>query len=174
MADITLSSRTMIRPYRTRTGSPRIVTFPAASTAASTARIVAGQVVQTDATSSSAHKIVRCSTAAGLPNLSTQIVGVAAASDDGTETDPKLAVWVADGVTEFLFPTKIAGTASTLVGTTLGLGFDSTLSIHYLGAQSSAADCRVWVTDVIGVGDTNGYVVGKFFSTAVSPVVLTR
>ncbi len=174
MADITLSSRTIIRPYRTRTGSPRVQAVPVASTAASTARIVMGQVVQTDATSTSNHKIIRCSTASGHPNLSTQIVGIAAQSDDGTVTDQPISVWMADGDTEFLFPTKIAGTGSSLVGTALALGYDSTLTIHYLAANSTAGDLRVWVTDVIGAGDTNGYVVGKFFSTAVAPLALTR
>jgi len=174
MSDITLSSRTGIRPFRSRAGSPRIVTYPAASTCASTARIVAGQVVQLDATSTSNHKIIRASTAAGHPNLSTNIIGIAAQSDDGTVTDPPLSVWAQDGNTEFIFPTKIAGTGSSLVGTALALGFDSTLAIHYLAANSTAGDLRVWVTDVLNPGDTNGYVVGRFFSTAVAPAVWTR
>lgn len=174
MADVTLSSRTGIRPYRSRAGSPRIVTFPAASTCASTARIVSGQVVQLDATSTSNHKVIRASTAAGHPNLSTTIVGVAAQTDDGTTTDPMLSIWAQDANTEFIFPTKIAGTASSLVGTALALGFDSTLAIHYAVANSTAGDLRIWVTDVINAGDTNGFVVGRFVSTAVAPAVWTR
>lgn len=175
MADITLSSRTLIEPYRTRTGSPRIVTPPVASTRASTAAITAGVVVQFDLTSTSNHKIIRCSSAVATALQSTTIAGVAAAADpaDGT-TDPKVSVWAADGGTEFIFPTKIAGTASSLVGTALSLCWDSTLSINYAMASSSAGTEAIWCTEVINAGDTNGYIVGKFFSTRVSPAVWTR
>lgn len=175
MADITLSSRTTIRPYRSRAGSPRIGTYPAASTRASTAAITAGVVVQFDLTSTSTHKIIRCSSAATLTGLlSTTICGVSAGVDDGTTTDPAISVWVADPNTEYIFPTKIAGTASTLIGTPLSLAWDSTLSIHFLFPSTGAGSESVWVTEVPGVGDTNGYVVGKFFSTRVSPAVWTR
>ncbi len=176
MADITLSSRTAIRPYRSRTGSPRIITPPVASTRASTAAITPGVVVQFDLTSTSTHKVIRCSSGATLAGLlSTTIAGVAAAADpnDGS-VDPKIAVWAADQNTEFIFPTKIAGTASTLVGTPLSLAWDSTLSIHFLFPSTGAGSESVWVTDVPVPGDTNGYVVGKFFSTRVSPAVWTR
>lgn len=175
MADITLSSRTAVRPYRSRAGSPRILTPPAASTRASTAAITAGVVVQFDLTSSGGHKIIRCSSAVATALQSTTIAGVAAASDpnDGT-VDPKLSIWAADANTEFVFPTKIAGTASTLIGTPLSLCWDSTLNINYAMASSSAGTEAIWCTDVINPGDTNGYIVGKFFSTRVSPAVWTR
>lgn len=153
-----------------------------ASTCVSTAAIKVGNVVQFDIVSDTAsHRLVRASTAAGHPNLSTNIAGVACASDtsDGSTTGlgdglRPITFWAADPNTQFIFPTKIAGTASTLRGTALALGFDSSLGIHYLAANSSAGDLRVWVTDVINPGDTNGYVVGRFFSTAVSPRVWTR
>jgi len=181
LADITLSSLTVIRPYKSRAGSPRIIT-PDASTAVSTALIKVGQVVQFDTgTSSAAHRVIRCSTAGGHPNLSTEFAGIAAASDtsDGSTTGQgegkrQISVWAADANTEFLFPTKIAGVASTLVGTALALGFDSTLAIHYLAANSTAGDRRVWVTEVPNPGDTNGYVAGYFTSTAINPTVGRR
>jgi hypothetical protein len=175
MADVTLSSRTTIKPYRSRAGSPRIVTPPVASTRASTAAITAGVVVQFDLTSTSHHKIIRCSSAVATALQSTTIAGVAAAADpvDGT-TDPKISVWAADGNTEFVFPTKIAGTASSLVGKPLSLCWDSTLSIHYAQASTAADTEAIWVTDVINPGDTNGLVVGRFFSTRVAPAVWTR
>lgn len=182
MADITLSSRTVIRPYRVRAGQPLTLTRDA-STCVSTARIVVGNVVQFDIlTETASHRLVRTSTAGGHPNLSTNIAGVAAASDtsDGStsglgEGKRPISFWAANATTEFLFPTKIAGTASTLVGTPLALGFDSSLGIHYLvGHNSTVGDARVFVTEVINPGDTNGYVVGYFQSTAVSPAVQPR
>jgi hypothetical protein len=175
VADITLSSRTTIRPYMTRTGSPRIFTPPVASTRASTEAITAGVVVQFDLTSTSHHKVIRCSSAVATALQSTTIVGVAAAADpvDGS-VDPKISVWAADGAATFIFPTKIAGTASSLVGRALSLCWDSTLNINYAMASSAGGTEAIWCTDVINPGDTNGYVVGKFFSTRVSPGVWTR
>jgi hypothetical protein len=176
MADITHSSRTTITPYRSRAGSPRIIALPVASTRASTAAITPGVVVQFDLTSTSHHKIIRCSSATGLQGiLSTTIAGVAAAADpaDGS-VDPKIAVWAADANTEFRFPTKIAGTASSLVGTLLPLAWDSSHSFHFLFPSTGAGSESVWVTEVPNPGDTNGYVIGRFQSTRVSPAVWTR
>jgi len=175
LADITLSSRTLIQTYRSRAGSPRITALPVASTRASTAAITSGVVVQFDLTSTSNHKIIRCSSAVATALQSTTIAGIAAQADpaDGS-VDPKISVWVADANTEFLFPTKIAGTASSLVGTPLSICWDSTLNINYAMASSSAGTEALWCTDVINPGDTNGYVVGRFFSTRVSPAVWSR
>jgi hypothetical protein len=180
MADLTLSSRTMIRPYEGDFFSTPTLTRDA-STCASTATIKVGQVVQFDIVSETAsHRLVRASTAAGHPNLSTNFAGIAAMSDasDGSTLSANgarpLTIWPATPGKRFLFPTKIAGTASTLMGTALALGYDSTLAIHYLAANSTAGDLRVRVTDVINPGDTNGLVVGYFLSTAVSPTVAPR
>ena len=169
----------MIRPYRSRAGSPLTLTRDA-STCASTATIKVGQVVQFDIVSETAsHRVVRASTAEGVI-LTTNVCGIAAATDasDGSTLSANgarpVTVWAADANTEFLFPTNIAGVASTLVGTGLALHWDSTRTIHFLGANSTAGNLRVWVTEVPNPGDTNGYVVGRFFSTAVSPAVWTR
>lgn len=184
MADVTHSSRAIVRPYRCATGSPRIQDFQA-STCASTARIGVGQVVSFDLTDTAAHRIVRCATAAGAdPILSTSIAGVSAQADDsdGSTTglsnplNRRLSVWLADPNTEFVFPTKVV-VASTLVGTCLELTWDSTLSIHHLSANSTAGDRRVWVTGIeptTAIGDTGGFLIGKFTSTAVSPAVTLR
>ena len=180
MAQITHSSKTGIFAFRTRSGSPRILTFDA-STAVSTSLIVAGQVVQFDVTDGATHRIVKASTAGGHPLLSTSIVGIAAASDvsDGStsglsERKRQIPVWAADGNTEFLFPSKISNVASTLVNTALALGYDSTLNFHYLAANSTAGDRRVWVTEVQNPGDSNGYLWGRFFSTACAPAAQNR
>ena len=175
LADITLSSRTVIRPYRSRAGSPRIQAIPVASTRASTAAIAPGQVVQFDGTSTSNHKIIRTSSNAALNGLlPVTVAGVAAQADpaDGS-VDPKISVWTADGDTEFIFPTKIAGTASSLVGTALSLAYDSSLAINFLMASTGAGE-MVWVTEVPSPGDTNGFVVGKFQSSRVSNAVWVK
>jgi hypothetical protein len=174
MADITLSSRTVIRPYRSRAGSPRIQAIPVASTKASTAAIAPGQVVQFDGTSTSNHKIIRCSSNAALNGLlPVTVAGVAAQADpnDGS-VDPKISVWTADGDTEFIFPTKVA-TASSLVGTAMSLAYDSSLAINFLMASTGAGE-MVWVTEVPNAGDTNGFVVGKFQSSRVSNAVWVK
>jgi hypothetical protein len=176
MAQISLSSNTGISPYRSRAGSPRIATFQGASTAASTAIIRVGQVVQFDVTSTSAHRLVRSSTGT-TAIVSTTIAGVAAGafSPDGVSASTgSLSIWAADGQTEFKFPTKIAGTTPELLGTLMSLEFDSSLSIHYLRANSTAGDQRVRITEVLNPGDTNGYVVGVFISSACSPAVCQR
>lgn len=176
MAQISLSSNTVIRPYRTRTGSPRIATFQGASTAASTAVIRVGQVVSFDLTSTSSHRLIRCSSAAaGI--LSTSIAGIAAAGFSpalGSGSSASIPIWAADGETEFIFPTKISGTTPALLGSIMGLDYDSTLAIHHLAINSTAADQRVRITEVIDVGDTNGYVAGVFISSACSPAVCQR
>lgn len=176
MAQISLSSNTTIIPWRSPQGSPRIVTFGGASTAASTAVIRPGQVVSFDDTSTSAHRLIRCSTGA-TAIVSTTICGIAAQGftpTAGTGSSATLSVWAADGKTEFRFPTKIAGTTPETVGTLMSLEYDSTLAIHYLRANSTAGDQRVRITDVLDAGDTNGYVVGVFISSACSPAVCQR
>jgi hypothetical protein len=183
MADVTHSSRSQVTAYRSPHGSPQIRSFQE-STAVSTAVIAAGQVVSFDLTDTAAHRIVRCSTGVGAaPILSTSICGVSASgsTSDGSTTglsnanNRRIDVWLADGATEFKFPTKLV-LASTLVGTALELSWDSTLSHHHLSANSTGGDLRVWVTEIVPgtVGDTGGYLIGQFTSTAVSPTVRMR
>lgn len=174
MADVTLSSRTLIRPYKSRSGSPRIITPPVASTRASTAAITPGVVVQFDLTSTSHHKIIRCSSGVATALLSTTIAGIAAQGEDTSVTDGPISVWAADNNTEFIFPTKIAGTASSLVGQPFAICWDSTLNINYAAPSTAGGTEAIWVTEVINAGDTNGSIVGRFFSTRVSPSVWTR
>lgn len=169
MADITLSSRTIIRPYRCATGSPKTFTYQL-STCPATGVIKVGNVVQGD--TNVASNDFRLRRSAGAPNiLSTVFYGIAAASDDsdgsttslGTKT---LTIWRADADTEFLFPTKSV-TASTDTNKLGGLDWDSTLGIAYaVPSNSTAGDARIRITEVINPGDTNGYVAGVFLSTA--------
>lgn len=177
MADVTHSSRSIVRVYRSPYGAPRVTTYDE-STAASTATIAVGQVVAFDATDGATHRIIRCSSAAGRL-MPANIVGISAAgsTSDGSTTGigsigRKLTVWAAAPELEFKFPFK-GVIASTLVNTGLALHWDSTLSIHEVAANSTAANLTVRITDVIPgtVGDTGGYLVGRFFSSVVAPSV---
>lgn len=179
MADFTHSSRSYIKVYRSRYGAPAVRSYDESS-AASTAVIKFGQVVMLDATDGATHRVVRCSTANGAdPILATNIVGVSgtdSASDGSTATigqeTRKVSVYEATPEVEFLFPTKVV-IASTLVNTGLELSWDSTLSIHHVSANSTAGDRIVRITDVIPgtVGDTGGFLVGRFYSSVVAPSI---
>lgn len=180
MADFVHSSRSYVKAYRSRVGSPPVTSYQE-STAASTAVIGFGQVVQFDQTDTAAHRIRRASTMAGqAPFLGANIVGVSAeaSTSDGSTTgladyrNRQISVWEAAPNTEFLFPTKVV-IASTLVNTGLELSWDSTLSIHHLTANSTAGDQTVRVTGIIPgtVGDTGGFLIGRFFSSVVAPSI---
>lgn len=185
MADFVHSSLSRVRPVRSYKGSYTIRSFQA-STSVSTSQILPGQVVAFDDAASSANfRIVRCSTAAGqTPILSTNICGVSMEADtsDGSTAglanplNRLIAVAVADGTTDFAFPTKVV-IASTLIGTGLELSWDSTLGIHHLSANSTAGDQFVRVVDILPtttLGDTGGFLIGRFYSSAVSPIVANR
>jgi len=186
MADFTHSSRSVVRVARSNVGQP-VIRHYEASTSVSTSRIAFGQVVSFDLESSATHRLVRCSTGGGgqAPILSTSIAGVSAGADlsDGSTGDaayplgPKrtIPVYVADHDTEYEFPTKIV-LASTIIGLGYELSWDSTLSIHHVTVNSTAGDQRVFITgfDPARAGDTGGFVFGRFFSTAVSPIVQAR
>lgn len=167
-----------MRWYRTKGGGSKTTDYQE-STAASTAVIGFGQVVQLDQTDSAAHRIRRASTMAGqAPFLGTNVVGVSAeaSTSDGSTTgladyrNRNIQVWEATPDTEFLFPTKLV-IASTLVNTGLELSWDSTLNIHHLSANSTAGDQTVLVSGIPylnTVGDTGGYLIGRFFSSVVA------
>lgn len=175
------STATRIRPYRARLG---LGTFPIAhfqeSTIvagnASSDAIKVGDVVQFDVNvATAAHRLVRASTMANVPNVvSTALIGIAAntPASTATATTPGptggVAVYLATPGVEFLFPTKLAGAShvSSLVGSRRALGYDSTDNIFYLDVgNSTAGDASVIVTEVVDAGTTNGLVVGRFIST---------
>ena len=177
MAEITLSSNSIVRPYRAAKGSPRILHIQG-STFAAGSSIVLGDVVSSDtAVGSNAFRAVKMT--AHIP--STAIFGVAASNDAqdgstganglGAPSSLKIPVWIAERDTEFIGYTKDAGSTacqSTLVGTLRCIARDSTLGIWYVDtANSTAGDVRIRITDVPSPGDTNGAVVFRFLSTAV-------
>jgi len=176
MAQLTNSTRTTPRPYRSRKGDFTIWHFEP-STAISTAAIKYGDVVQFDVNTVNG-KIVKSSTMANVPNvLSTALLGIAldasalAGSSAGGE---KLAVCLGDNATEFLWPTKQAGAdhGSSLVGLRRAIGYDSSLGMFYIDtANSTAGDATLIITECIDPGTTNGLYAAKFNSTNVARFV---
>lgn len=179
MADVTHSSRSCIRVGRVAKGSARMLAFEE-STCASTAVISFGNVVVFDSTGATTgiHRIIRASSAAdGTPFLASNIVGVAAqgSTSDGSTTGlgtrgRDINVYVADPGTEFEFPTKVV-IASTIVGSAMELTWDSTSNFNYVATNSTAGDARVYITGISAksqVGDTGGWLLGRFHSSAVN------
>lgn len=172
MAQITNSSRTTPRPYRSRKGDYTVLSFEP-STAISTAAIRYGDVVQFDVNvAGQRNKIVKSSTMANVPNVvSTAFVGIALATSElagSSAGGEKLQVCLADSFTEFLWPTKQAGAdhGSSLVGASKAIGYDSTLGMFYMDmANSTAGDAALVITECIEPGTSNGQYVAKFLST---------
>lgn len=182
MAQITLSSRATPSPYRSDKGDFRISAFQP-STAASTAGIAFGDVVVFDQNTSTAnHRVTRLSTITGGGGriLSTAVIGIAVEAESSSPSASaanasKVLVASAGQHTEFKFASKLTGAqhASSIVGTRMPLGYDSTLGIVYVDvANSSAGDASVIVTELLSdEGTTNGFVAAKFISTQVARLI---
>ncbi len=188
MADWTLSTATVFRPYRSLHGSP-IIKYFQESTCASSQTIHLGQVVTTDTnvTTGGDRLVIAPSSGGNGANLMQvaiiSLVGVAAmgSTSDGTttglsvHTNKQLPVWVADDETEFLGYLKGSGpAASSLIGLDKAIIYDTTLATYFIDStNSTAALVAVHITDIpdYAVGDTNGPVVFRFLSSNVSPSV---
>jgi hypothetical protein len=189
VADKTNSSRTTPRPYRSRHGTYQFKTFEE-STCVSTATIRYGDVVQFDVNSgTAAHRIVKSSTMANVPNvLSSAFLGIAmdTSTSDGSTTgllssavgqfnanSKVLNVCLATPGTEFWFPTKSSVVTSTCLGTRRAIAYDSTLSMFYVDiGNSTAGDATVIITDIPEPGnDANNPVIVKFLSTATARLI---
>lgn len=173
MAEITLSSGSVCRPFRSPWGAFPIKHMIPIST---NARIDVGRLVHTNwtaQTTSNAGQIVQ-STA----DNAFMIVGFAASSlaagSSGTSNNP-IPVFEANPMVEFVANTKGAALGSSQIGLRRTLHWDSTLNITYVDlTASTAADWRVIVTGMNGengvtglqgtVGDTGGQVTFRFFT----------
>jgi hypothetical protein len=185
MADWTASSNSCVRPYRSPFGSPAIRYFEV-STAASTNKIVTGDLVQFDTSvATSAHRIAKASSTGGngvnlLGINGNALLGVAMepdTSDGSTGVGPRKRIGVAlfDGITEFLAYTRWAGpVTSTMVGTQRSIIHDSTLRIWQIDSTNSTAALQTAIITEVPeayIGDTGAPVVFKIaLSTLVSLV----
>ena len=178
MADITHSTRTTPRPYRSRLGTYDLRAFQP-STCESSAKIAYGDVVQFDVNVASAnHRIVKASTMANAPAvLSSALLGIAVEADGSSVSSVSpnpgtLLVCCGKSQTEFLWPTKSV-TASSHATLRKQIAYDTTNSMFYLNLASTSSDSSnsVVITEVPNAGDTNGFVVAKFLSTSLARVV---
>lgn len=163
MADLTLSSGSICRPFRSPYGHTPTRSF-SCSTGVSSAAILVGRRVTLDWTGSTTAGKVLASTAVNHFML----VGIAAQEVKGSTavTNSEISVWEADPAVEFRAVTKGATLASSHVGLRKKLMWDSTLGIEYVDlTASTAADWRVVITDLIDAeGDSGGAVAFRFLT----------
>ena len=168
MADFTLSSGNICRPYRTPWGA-----FPTrgfgVSTGVSSAAIHLGRPVTldyTEAGNTSNAGLVKASTA----DNTFYAVGIAAEAVSGSTAvaGTPIAVWEANPQVEFQAVTKAGTLQSSQIGLTKTLHWDSTLNIAYVDlSASTATDHRVVVTQLIDQqGDSGGKVAFRFITNS--------
>jgi hypothetical protein len=169
MADFTLSSGNICRPFRSPWGAFPTRHMPLSSGISSNA-IVLGRVVALDAnTDSNAGQILPSSLTAGVV-VSTVIVGIAAESPGlpgSTNTrGTEIPVWEANPNVEFVANTQGAVLGSSQIGKPKALVWDSTLSITKVDlSNSTVAVVRCIVTELVDeAGDSGGKVAFKFLT----------
>lgn len=170
MADFTLSSGNICRPFRSPWGAFPMRGFTI-STGISSNNIQLGRIVSFDAnTATNGSRILPSSQTAGVV-MSTLIVGVAAeaaSSNDSTAAaDRVLAVWEANPMVEYRAHTQGAVLASSQVGALKAIVWDSTLTIHKVDlSNSTLINLRCVVTQLIdAVGDSGGAVAFRFLTS---------
>jgi hypothetical protein len=142
---------------------------------------VYGDIVQFDVNVASAnHRIVKFLTMANAPAvLSSAFIGIAVEAEPANSSISSVSpspytilVCVANAQTEFIFPSKSV-TASSLIGLRKQTAYDTTNSMFYCNVASTSGDSSntLVITEVPNAGDTNGFVVAKFLSTAVARIV---
>lgn len=164
MADFTLSSGNTIKPFRSPFGHFPTRTF-GVSTGVSSAAIHMGRPVTldyTEAGNTSNAAFVKASTA----DNTFYLAGIAAEAASGSTAvaGTAISVWEANPMVEFRAVTKGAVLASSQVGLTKKLCWDSTLNIGWIDlTASTAADHRVVITQLIDAqGDSGGAVAFRF------------
>lgn len=164
MADFTLSSGSICRVHRVPWGADPVRSF-GVSTGTSSNGVIMGRRVTLDYTlagnttnaayikgSTGPDHIYLAGIAAENQNASTSVAGT------------PCSVWECNPLVEFKAVTKGDVLASSAVGLTKKLMFDSTLNIEYVDlSASTAADHRVVITQLVDApGDSGGYVAFRF------------
>lgn len=164
MAEHTLSSGSICRPYRSPWGAFPVRSMPI-STGVSSLAINLGQLVISDTRTSTCEHRIKASIVSGEAN----IVGIAAEGVSGAAAvvDTEIPVWEANPLVEFRANTKGGALVSSIVGSARTLAWDSTLNINYVDVgASTAGDNRVVVTELIdAIGDTGGAVAFRFLAS---------
>lgn len=170
MTDFTLSSGSILRPYRSPWGAFPTKGYQLSSGISSNA-IILGRIVGLDVnTDTNAGQILPSSQTAGVV-VSTAIVGVAAESPSlgGSSTNTRgtvISVWDANPMVEYRAHTQGATLASSAVGKLKAIVWDSTLGIHKVDlSNSTAIVVRCVVTGLIDAeGDSGGAVSFRFIT----------
>lgn len=164
MADITVSSGSICRPWRSPWGA-----FPTKgytlSTGVSSAAIHVGRMVTLDWTGSTTAGKIKASTADNyFYGVGIAAETKAAGGVTGSATNDPIVVWEANPMVEFRANTKGAALASSHLGLHKTLHWDSSANVNYVDlTASTAADWRVVVTGLIdNEGDTGGAVSFRF------------
>jgi hypothetical protein len=165
MTDITLTSRSSVRPYRTPWGAFNMAGAQTTSTGASSISIQIGRRLVLDIDGSTTWGRVRPSSG---PNHF-YLVGIAAGNISASThvAGTPIDVWSANPMQEFTAATKGAVLASSHTGLRKKMMFDSTLNIEYIDlTASTATDWRVVITSLIDAeGDSGGRVSFRFLPT---------
>lgn len=153
MAQVALSSGSIMRPYRSPWGAFPIKQMTPISTGAT---INVGRVVTLDYTANSTNVGKIKASSADNHWFAVGVAGQASTMSSGVEPQP-IPVWEANPMVEFVANTINAATASSQIGLRKKIVWDSTLNIGVidLGA-STAADWRVVVTGMNGVNGQTG------------------
>lgn len=163
MADFTLSSGSICRPYRSPWGAFPITNRPISTGISSNAIYLGALMKLDDRTSTCTHRV--CPTSTTTDQL---LMGIAGATLTGASAtvDTEIPVWDANPMVEFKAVTKGGTLASGDVGAGKALAWDSTLRILYVDlGNSSAGDARVLITQLVdAVGDSGGYVAFRFMT----------
>jgi hypothetical protein len=173
MAEITLSSGSICRPYRSPWGAFPIKHMSLVST---TPAVLLGRMMHLNWTANSTDvgKVV--------PSTADNFffgVGIAAqaqaALTSSAVAGPVIPIWEANPNVEFIANTKGVALGSSQIGLHKTLHWDSTLGINYVDlTASTASDWRVVITGIAGengltglqgqIGDTGGQVTFRFLS----------
>jgi hypothetical protein len=164
MADYTLSSGSICRPFRSPWGAFPTRTF-GVSTGTSSNGVVMGRRVTTDFAESNP------TTNAGYVKGSTgpdhfYLAGIVAekGNQSSAVASTPVCVWECNPLVEFRAATFGGVLASSNVGQTKKLTFESTLQVELVDLTgSTAADHRIVITQLIdNPGDSGGYVAFRF------------
>ena len=192
MADWTINAGSNPSHYRSRGGaSTPVIRYFQESTAASTAVIKAGDIVQNDTVvSTGGFRIVRAVCGGGTPAIvlnTTNVLGIAieASASDGSTAGltggstnqvgaRMIGVLVAENDAEYKGYLQTGPSALSMIGTQKNIMYDSTNHVFLVESTNSTVSlASVTITDVPleTVGDTNGPVIFKFLAANVSPAV---
>ena len=164
MADFVLSSGSICRPHRSPWGAFPTRSF-GVSTGTSSNGVVLGRRVTldyTEAGNTTNAAYVKGST--GAPHFNLAGITAENGNQSTAVAGTPVSVWECNPLVEFKAATIGAVLASSNVGQSKKLNFDSTLNIEVVDlTASTAADHRVVITQLIdNPGDSGGYVAFRF------------